>query len=84
MADITIEQIAESMYKLVEQDMGQKKYKPTDLQKAMIEYYGDDKVDKKMCKQAIRSLVDTGKLVYTYFGGTFVEVPHVEGAAKTE
>ena len=83
MADVTVEQVAETMYKLVEQDMGQKKYKPMDLTKKMVEHFGDDQVNKKMCKQAIRLLIDGGRLVYTYFGGTFLEVPHEEGAAKS-
>lgn len=83
MSDITVEKVADTMYDLVKRDMGQKKYKPTDLTKKMIEHFGEDQIDKRSCKKAIRSLVDTGKLVYTYFGGTFLEVPHEEGAAKS-
>ncbi len=82
MSEVTIEQIAESMFKLVEQDAGNKKYKPGDLTKKMLELYGSDQINKKMCKKAIKSLVDTGKLVYTYFGGSFIEIPHEEAAAK--
>lgn len=81
MADVTVEKIAETMYTLVKRDMGSKKYKPTDLTKQMMEYFGEE-IDKKMCKGAIRQLVDSGTLVYTYFGGTFLEIPHTEGAAK--
>ena len=33
-------------------------------------------------KEAIKSLVNSGKLVYTYFGGSFLEIPHKEGAAN--
>jgi hypothetical protein len=85
MADeITIEGIADTMFKLVSRDAGQKKYKPGDLTKQMIEYYGADKVDKKTCKKAIRILVDGGTLVYTYFGGTFLEIPHQEAAAMKD
>ena len=83
MSDITVEKVAETMFMLVKRDMGQKKYKPTDLTKKMIEHFGDDQVDKKTCKMAIRLLVDGGKLVYTYFGGTSLEIPHEEGAAKS-
>ena len=75
------EEIADAMFTMVERDAGVKKYKPSDLTKAMIAHFGDD-VDKKACKGAIRSLVDSGRLVYTYFGGTFLEVPHREGAAN--
>ena len=85
MADpVSTEEIAETMYKLVERDFGQKKYKPMDLTKQMIEYFGEDRVDKKTCKGAIKVLVESGKLVYTYFGGSFLEIPHEEGAAKRE
>jgi len=28
-----------------------------------------------MCKAAIRTLMDSGKCVYTYFGGSFIEMP---------
>jgi hypothetical protein len=34
-----------------------------------------------MCKAAIRTLIDGGKCVYTYFGGSYIEIPHAEGAA---
>ena len=47
----------------------------------MAELYGDD-VDKKLCKEAIKILVNSGRCVYTYFGGSFLELPHKEGAAN--
>ena len=77
----SIEEIAEAMFKMVERDAGQKKYKPSDLTKAMVAHFD---ADKKTCKQAIRQLVDGGRLVYTYFGGSFLEIPHKEGAAPDE
>lgn len=79
----TIEEIADAMYEMVERDTGTKKYKPSDVTKAMIAKFGDE-VDKKTCKQAIRILVDNGRLVYTYFGGSYLEIPHKEGAAPDE
>lgn len=83
MADmVSLEELAETMFKLVERDYGQKKYKPMDLIKQVKEYFGEDRVDKKVCKGAIKELVNSGKLVYTYFGGTFLEIPHEEAAAK--
>lgn len=77
----TIEEIAEAMFTMVKDAQGVKKLKPGDLTKAMIELYGDD-VDKKMCKEAIKILVNSGRCVYTYFGGSFLELPHKEGAAN--
>ena len=77
----TVEEIADAMFTMVKDATGMKKLKPTDLIKAMKELYGDD-VDKKMCKEAIKQLVNSGRCVYTYFGGSFLELPHKEGAAN--
>ena len=59
-----------------------KKFKASDLTKAMIQQFAEDEVDKKLCKLAIRSLMDSGRLVYTYFGGSFIEMPPEEGVEK--
>lgn len=75
------DEIADAMFNMVKDAMGKKKLKPMDLSKAMIELFGDE-VDKKLCKLAIRQLIDSGRCVYTYFGGSFIELPHKEGAAN--
>ena len=41
-----------------------------------------EECDKKLCKAAIRTMMDTGRCVYTYFSGSFIELPRVEGAAE--
>lgn len=76
----SVEEVMDFMFKMVERDAGQKKYKPTDLTKAAKAKWDD--LDRKTPKEAIKNLVDSGKLVYTYFGGTYLEVPHREGAAN--
>ena len=78
---VSPEEVAEAMYELVAQYQGKKKFKAGDLTKEMIAKYGEDQCDKKLCKLAIRQLMDSGRCVYTYFGGSFIEVPHEEGAA---
>jgi len=78
---VTPEEVAEAMFDMVSEYQGKKKFKPGDLTKAMIQKFGDE-CDKKLCKGAIRILMDSGRCVYTYFGGTFIEVPHREGAAE--
>jgi hypothetical protein len=78
---VTTEQVADAMYEMVEKYQGKKKFKALDLTKAMKEKFGEE-ADRKMCKQAIRELIDSGRCVYTYFGGSFIEVPHEEGAAE--
>ena len=77
----TVDEIADAMYNMVKEAFGVKKYKPMDLTKAMIQMFGDE-VDKKTCKAAIKELVNSGRCVYTYFGGSFLEIPHKEGAAN--
>lgn len=77
---MSVEEVADAMYKMVKDAMGQKKLKPMDLTKGVIQVFGEDKVDKKLCKLAIKELVESGRCVYTYFGGSFIEIPHKEGA----
>ena len=77
----TVDEIADAMHKMVEDAQGMKKLKPMDLVKAMVQLFGDE-VDKKLCKKAIKQLVDSGTCVYTYFGGSFIEIPRKEGAAN--
>ena len=78
---VSPEVVADAMYELVAKYQGKKKFKAGDLIKEMIAKFGEDECDKKLCKLAIRQLMDSGRLVYTYFGGSFIEVPHEEGAA---
>ena len=77
----SIDEVADAMFQLVEQAQGVKKLKAMDLTKSMLEMFGDE-VDKKLCKKAIKQLVDSGKCVYTYFGGSYIELPHREAAAN--
>ncbi len=83
MAEMTADQVADKMYDLIKEgrEVG-KKLKPMDLTKAMVEAFSDEGVDKKRCKSAIRSLIDSGRCIYTYFGGSYIEIPHEEGAAN--
>ena len=79
---VSVEQVADAMYDLVAEYQGKKKFKASDLTKEMIQKFGEDQCDKKLCKLAIRQLTDSGRCVYTYFGGSYIEVPHKEGAAE--
>ncbi len=79
----TQDQVADAMYEMVKEYQGKKKFKAGDLTKAMIEKFGSEGCDKKLCKAAIRTLMDSGRCVYTYFGGSFIEIPHQEGAAES-
>ncbi len=80
----TTDDVADAMFELVKDCQGKKKLKALDLTKAMIQKFGEAECDKKLCKAAIRTLMDSGKCVYTYFGGSYIEIPHEEGAASGE
>jgi len=75
MAEVTIDQIADAMYDLVKSTYGKKNLKPMDVTKAMIDEFGEDAVDKKMCKKALRLLIDSGRCTYKYAGGSYVTLP---------
>jgi len=75
MAEVTVDQIADSMFELVKSTHGKKNLKPMDVTKAMIDEYGEDAVDKKMCKKALRLLIDSGRCTYKYAGGSYVTLP---------
>ena len=77
----TTEEIAECMMTMVNQFAGKKRLKPGDLIKHAKTELG---ADKKASKDAIRLLTDDNKLVYSYFGGTWLELPYEEGAAKSD
>lgn len=82
MADkMSVNEVADAMYNMVKEATGLRKLKPMDLTKNIMEAYGD-RVDKQICKDAIKQLIESGKCVYTYFGGSYIELPHKEGAAN--
>ncbi len=74
------EDLVEFIFKMVEKAQGKKQLKAMDIQKAVLKEYPDQ--PKNDVKFAIKDLIDGGRCVYTYFGGSFIEIPHEEGAAK--
>jgi outer membrane protein assembly factor BamA len=81
MGDISTEQLAADCLEIVTENAGKKKVKAGDLQKAMAAKYGDQ-VNRKDVKEAIKELIDSGKCIYGYFGGSSIELPHTEGSAN--
>ncbi len=75
---VTIEELAEAMYRMVEGSVGGRKLRPQELTKAMVERFGADRCSKETCKEALRQLMDSGRCVYTFYGGSFVELPSQE------
>ena len=79
MADpIAVEELAEAMFRMIADAQGVRKLKPNDVSKAMIEHFGPERCSKEACKEAIRQLVDSGRCIYTYFGGSYIELPRSE------
>jgi ribosomal protein L14 len=76
---ISVEQLADEMYEIVKESAGKKKLKSGDLTKAMVAKYGDQ-VSRADAKAAIRLLIDSGRCVYGYFGGSSIELPRTEAA----
>ena len=69
------EELCNAIVELVTATHGKKNLKPMDVTKAMIEQFGEDNVDKSMCKKALRSLMDSGRCTYKYAGGSYVTLP---------
>jgi hypothetical protein len=74
------ENFVEFVYDLIAATYNKKKpLKQMDLQRDLPKKYA---VQKKEVQMAVKDLVDAGRVVYTYFGGSYLELPHVEGSAK--
>jgi phosphopantothenate synthetase len=79
MADaVTVDELAEAMFRMISDAQGLRKLKPNDVSKAMIEHFGPERCSKEACKEAIRQLVDSGRCIYTYFGRSYIELPRSE------
>ena len=78
---VTTEQLADEMFAMVAECQGKKNLKPADLIKAMVARYGEANCSKNDCKQALRVLIDSERCVYSYFGESYVTLPHKEEAA---
>ena len=69
---VSVDEVADAMYEMVKEYHGKKNLKAMDLTKAMREKFGEDECDKKLCKQAIRQIIESGKCTYSYVGGSYV------------
>ncbi len=76
---VPIETLAEEMYQYVSDCAGKKNLKAGDLTKEMIARHGDAECGKDDCKKAIRILIDSGRCIYSYLGGSYIQLPPKEG-----
>jgi hypothetical protein len=72
---VSIDELCDAMFDLVKSTHGKKNLKPMDVTKNMIDQFGDDRCDKKLCKKALRQLIDSGRCIYKYAGGSYVTLP---------
>jgi hypothetical protein len=75
---VSVEEIADTMYNLVVEYTGKRKFKAQDLVREATMKYGEENVSRADGKSALKLLIDSGRCVYTYFGGSFVELPPKE------
>lgn len=75
---VSVEELSEAMFQMISAAQGLRKLKPNDVSKAMIERFGPERCSKETCKEAIRQLVDSERCIYTYFGGSYIELPRNE------
>ncbi|MCL2660698.1 MAG: hypothetical protein FWD64_09300 [Acidobacteriaceae bacterium] len=79
MAELTVETVAEEMFRYVSECAGKKNLKAPDLTKFAIDKHGES-CTKDMCKQAIRELIDSERCVYSYLGGSYIQLPPTPGS----
>ncbi len=83
MAKIPVETVAEEMYQMVAEYAGKKNLKPGDLTKAMVAKHGEENCSKDDCRLAIRLLIESGRCVYSYLGGSYIQLPPKEEGASS-
>ena len=77
-----IEEVKEYIFKKVESYAGKKQVKVPQLTQEVVDHFGEANCSKKDVKEALKELIDDERLVYGYFGGTTIELPHTEGSAN--
>ncbi len=80
MAEVTVASIAEEMFQYVSECAGKKNLKAGDLTKFAISKHGEEACTKDMCKQAIRELIDSERCIYSYLGGSYIQLPPTPGS----
>lgn len=72
--EVSIETLADEIYRLVGQQKGKRYLKAGDLTQMMMERFGEG-CSKDNCRRAIHQLIDSGRCVYSYFGASYVTLP---------
>jgi hypothetical protein len=72
---VTIETLVDEIHNTVAEQQGKRYLKAGDLAQMMMAKYGEE-CSKEDCRQAIHRLIESGRCVYSYFGGSYVTLPH--------
>jgi len=82
--ELVLETVAELMFRIVTEAQGRKIYTTEELFKSMITNYEDRYLTRKECEAAIRFLIDSERLAYTYFNGPWIEMAGTMGVVVAE
>ena len=72
---VSVDEVVEAMYRLVVETTGSRKLRPTDVTRAMIERFGAERCNRDLCKQALKVLTESERCVYTFYDGSYIELP---------
>jgi hypothetical protein len=75
---VSLEELSQAIFALVKSSTGSKRLRPTEVTKAMIERFGHERCSKEVCKEAMKQLTTGGQLVYTFYDGSYIEMPSEE------
>lgn len=75
MNDDVKKKLEERIVGLVKEYVGKKRFKPVDLVKEMEKEFSADNLSKEEIKKALKEVMDEGRLVYGYAGGSFLTIP---------
>jgi hypothetical protein len=78
---MTTETLADEMYAVVAECAGKRNLKAGDLTREMIGRHGEA-CSKDDCRLAIRILMDSGRCVYSYLGGSYIQLPPKEDSGQ--
>lgn len=74
-----IQILADHMYNLVAENHGVERYKPQDIFKIMLERFDGEGINKKNCKEALKTLIQSEKLTYTVLNGSCTSLVGLPG-----
>ncbi|MHB1679187.1 MAG: hypothetical protein ACYCTB_01575 [bacterium] len=75
MTDETKKKLEDKIIGLVKEYVGKKRFKPIDIVKEMEKEFAAEGVSKDDIKSALKEIMNDGKLVYGYAGGSFLTIP---------